>query len=183
MIASSPAIAKTAVKPGSPFFGFSAVVPSAAVSVSVAVGLAIVGLGVTLSPGGANVGVAVGVCVAVTVGAGGTETEPSLPGCRTGSGACRAGRGSGQWLCHAGDARAGDAMRAGGLAGIRAARSAGAWRRGWVGRVFCGRDLLVMSSYLLPPSYHQFTGSPLEFALARHVWQHQPACTRHIRDG
>ncbi len=51
------------------------------------------------------------------------------------------------------------------------------------GRVFCGRDLLVMSGYQLPPSYHQFTGSPLEFALARHVWQHQPACTRHIRDG
>ena len=95
-------------------------------------------------------------------GAGGTETEPSLPGCRAGSGACRAGRGSGQWLCHAGDARAGDAMRAGGLAGIRAARSAGAWRRGWVGRVFCGRDLLVMSGYQPPPSYRRFTGSPLE---------------------
>jgi hypothetical protein len=72
-IASSPAIAKTAVNPGASFFGFPAVVPSAAGGVVfAAAGFTFVGAGVTRLPGGTSVAVVVaaGAFVAVTVGVG-----------------------------------------------------------------------------------------------------------------
>ena len=79
------------------------------------------------------------------------ETELSRPGCRAGSGACRAGRGN-TGRSHA----------------MRATGFAGAWLRG----VFCGRDMLEMSGYQPPPSYRRFTGSPLEVC-GRGAYRHR----------
>ena len=55
--------------------------------------------------------------------------------------------------------------------------------RGGVGQTGVLRqELLAMGGCQPPPSHPRFTGSPLEFALARHVWRHQPVCAGRMRE-